>query len=409
MTAQPEEEPEEEEQKEEEKEEEKKEEKAPHASDKVSDCRACGESLRDEGRLSRHTKTCGKCTKKKVVELPDGSKVRFCFQHRKFEPLECFERDKTRCKEALDKLSAKRKRVKAEKEAKGIEPAKKRGASGLGRSHTDLRSVLASAGAGLALPGAGQALLAEAVAKILQERQGASLPSVFESHGAAGLGGWALAAKLQLELAQQRAQFSKLIELLLGIHGSESMQRQIASLLLLANASNQNQRAEAPLSGPKGVSEADIATLLHLVNVNNQSQRVEAPLSGPKGVSEADIATLLHRARVQMQAGVHGGEARLSGPKGFSEATAATATANGTANGTVTANGTATATATAAAGRGIKTTANLSPAEHTPSSGEGASLTGTTLDRLFPETASALGLNALLLGGGLGQWPTSRQ
>ena len=378
MTAQPEEEPEEEEQKEEEKEEEKKEEKAPHASDKVSDCRACGESLRDEGRLSRHTKTCGKCTKKKVVELPDGSKVRFCFQHRKFEPLECFERDKTRCKEALDKLSAKRKRVKAEKEAKGIEPAKKRGASGLGRSHTDLRSVLASAGAGLALPGAGQALLAEAVAKILQERQGASLPSVFESHGAAGLGGWALAAKLQLELAQQRAQFSKLIELLLGIHGSESMQRQIASLLLLANASNQNQRAEAPLSGPKGVSEAD-------------------------------IATLLHRARVQMQAGVHGGEARLSGPKGFSEATAATATANGTANGTVTANGTATATATAAAGRGIKTTANLSPAEHTPSSGEGASLTGTTLDRLFPETASALGLNALLLGGGLGQWPTSRQ
>ena len=78
-------------------------------------CRVCKQNLTSERSLSRHTKICGLCVKKDVVKLPDGSEVRFCFEHRKLEPLCSFEGSKTRCINALNKLSEKRRRARMAK------------------------------------------------------------------------------------------------------------------------------------------------------------------------------------------------------------------------------------------------------------------------------------------------------
>ena len=53
-------------------------------------CRVCGTQNALTNAITRNTRICNQCMKKKTLVLQDGSRVRFCYGHRQLESLDKF-------------------------------------------------------------------------------------------------------------------------------------------------------------------------------------------------------------------------------------------------------------------------------------------------------------------------------
>jgi|AntAceMinimDraft_5_1070358.scaffolds.fasta_scaffold07432_1 hypothetical protein len=82
-----------------------------HAEARGTRCRICRAIRAFTSAICKDTKVCVCCMRGEVLTLEDGSRVRFCYGHRRVEPVAMFRGKQRRCMAALQKVQAKRRKA----------------------------------------------------------------------------------------------------------------------------------------------------------------------------------------------------------------------------------------------------------------------------------------------------------
>jgi hypothetical protein len=69
--------------------------------------------------MSKQVKVCAVCMRSRILTLHDGTLARFCYSHRRVEPVHIFAGKQTRCRAALQQLKERRAALRAANELKG--------------------------------------------------------------------------------------------------------------------------------------------------------------------------------------------------------------------------------------------------------------------------------------------------